>query len=62
MDRSYLLENLRRSLAMEPPRSKVALYTDDYDNLIREVQDLRRRLDNLQRGLAQLVEAIAAEW
>ncbi len=33
----------------------------DWDALLREVQDLRRRLDNLQQGLAQLVEALATD-
>ena len=61
VDRRPQLEDLRRSLAMLEPRSTVALHREDYMSLIGEVQELRRQVDALQRGLAKVVEAVEAE-
>ena len=61
VDRPPQLEDLRRSLAMFEPRSSVTLHREDVINLIGEVQELRRQVDALQRGLAKVVEAVEAE-
>ncbi|HML01612.1 MAG TPA: hypothetical protein VK428_15620 [Acidimicrobiales bacterium] len=46
---------------MLQPRATVALHREDFINLIGEVQELRRQVDALQRGLAKVVEAVEAE-
>ena len=55
------LEAVRRSLAMEPGEKRLPIRGHDWDALLREVQDVRRRLDTLQRGLAELAEALVAD-
>lgn len=46
---------------MEPGEKRLPIRGHDWDALIREVQDLRRRLDALQDRLAQLAEAITPD-
>jgi hypothetical protein len=46
---------------MEPGEKRLPIRDHDWDALLLEVRDLRRRLDTLQRGLAQLAEALVAE-
>ena len=52
---SYELERMRRSIAMLRHGSQV-LNREEAMALIRELQDVQRRLDELRGGLARLLE------
>jgi len=54
MDRSYELENCRRSLVMLPPDSQ-ALSREDAVALIAELQETGRRLRALRNALRQVM-------
>jgi len=50
MDRLYEIENLRRSLAMLPPKTK-ALDREEAMNLLAELHEVESRLRNLRDAL-----------
>ena len=54
MERRYELETLRRSLAMLRPGAP-ALDREEAMDLVREIQDLERRLRALREGLEGLL-------
>ena len=54
MERRYELETLRRSLAMLRPGAP-ALDREEAIRLVRELQDLERRMRSLRHGLQQLL-------
>jgi len=55
VDRTYEIENLRRSIAMAPPRS-MALDREQAMAILRAAQDVERRLWTLRDGLRRLLE------
>lgn len=61
MDRSYELENLRRSIAMLSPQAPSGLTREQAMVLIAEMRDAEQRLKRLRDGLARLLEAEGAD-
>lgn len=58
VDRRHELENLRRSLAMLTPGAG-ALTREQAIELIDELSDVQRRLEDLRDGLRQLIDTDA---
>ncbi len=56
VDRSFELENWRRSIAMLPPQS-AALDREEAMRLLAELHDLEGRIKRLRDGLRGLLEA-----
>ena len=60
LDWSHRLVILERSLAMCRPE-QMAMRAADAERLIREVRELRDRLNRLRDGLRQLLEGVLAD-
>ena len=58
MDRDHEIERMRRSLAMLRPGQPSGLSREDAIDLLRELQEVGKRLDGLKQELRRLAEDV----